>query len=265
MNSTIAILTLVFTGFAGIAAIIYCFVAYRTLKEIKIQRETIYRPDIIVDENWFYIYGFKTTNAVFPVEYTYEKKSPSYRTEKFMVSSFDINLFNVGFAAAKEINIAYSFDIDTIVSKISAMNQNVPQDKIIQVTNHGNWIEFRHHGSFNLSSSHSIKNQLKRHINHLLPINVTQEPCKLPIPSYILELNSIIIYTQHIAFATKTSNLEIKELPDFPEMPIIKMNIEYIDIGNKKHEKYFELSIAYHGGTENESWGSFTVKEKAKG
>ena len=65
----------IFTIISAIAAVIYAIITFKTLKEIKAQRETTYRPDIIIDEGLFYIYSYKTDKGEFPVEYTYDKKT----------------------------------------------------------------------------------------------------------------------------------------------------------------------------------------------
>jgi hypothetical protein len=244
----------IFTIISALAAVTYTIVAFRTLLEIKAQRETTYRPDIIVDEGLFYIYSYKSDKGEFPVEYTYEKKNQLYHCENFTISSFSINLFNIGLAAAKEIQIEYSFDLDKISSIINEQNKTLPADKIINIKKGNAFLEFKAaENAVVRSSYHAIDSQLKREINHILPVNISSNPIKIALPTYILEIHSILIYS---FWMNDTKDNE------FPELPIINLKISYFDIGNNKHSKEYELSILYHGGTKNESMNAFKVTKK---
>jgi hypothetical protein len=245
---------IIFTIISALAAVAYTIVAFRTLLEIKAQRETTYRPDIIVDEGLFYIYSYKTEKGEFPVEYTYEKKGQLYHCDNFRMGSFSLNLFNIGLAAAKEIQIEYSFDLDKITSIINEQNKTLPADKIISIRKEKAFLEFKAaENAVGGGSFHVINNQLKREINHILPVNVSSNPIKIALPTYILEMHSILIYNFWMNDAKEK---------EFPDLPIINLKMNYLDIGNNKHSKEYELSILYHGGTKNESMNAFKVKQK---
>lgn len=244
----------IFTIISALAAVIYTIITFKTLKEIKAQRETTYRPDIIIDEGLFYIYSYKTTSGEFPVEYTYDKKDSLYYCDNFEISSFSINLFNIGLAAAKEVEIEYSFQLDKIIDIILEQNKTLPAEKIIDIKKDEHFIEFTPAKKVVSGSSfHSIENQLKSKINHILPVYISNNPIKINLPTYLLEIYSILIYNFWL------SNAKQKE---FPDLPIVNIKIQYMDIGNNKHSKDYELSIYYHGGTKNESMNSFKVKQK---
>jgi hypothetical protein len=244
----------IFTVISALAAVIYTIITFKTLKEIKAQRETTYRPDIIIDEGLFYIYSYKTDKGEFPVEYTYDKKDPLYNCDTFKMSSFSINLFNIGLAAAKEIQIEYSFHLDKIIDTILEQNKLLPTDKIIDIRKAERFVEFKPaKEAVGGASYHAIDNQLKREINHILPVNISNSPIKINLPSYLLEIHSILIYNFWLSDAKQK---------DFPDLPIVNIKISYMDIGNNKHSKDYELSISYHGGTKNESMNSFKVKQK---
>lgn len=243
-----------FTVVASIATAVYTFVAFKTLLEIKAQRETSYRPDIIIEENDFYIYSCETSKGLFPTEYTYQKNPNDYKTTHLNINSFNINLYNIGLATAKEVNIEYSFDLESIISIIKKMNETLPKEKIIDIEYNKKFIEFiPSENAVSTKSFHSITNQLKNNVNHILPISISNNSIKILLPSYVLQLYSILIYN------TWLDNSKSKE---FPDLPLINLKFEYLDIGNKKHKKEYELSIQYNGGSKTESWNSFKVKQK---
>jgi len=244
----------IFTIISAIAAVIYTIITFKTLKEIKAQREMTYRPDIIIDEGLFYIYSYKTDKGEFPVEYTYDKKDPMYNCNDFKMSSFSVNLFNIGLAAAKEIHITYSVHLDKIIDAILEQNKLLPAEKIIDIRKEKRFIEFKPaKKAVGGASFHSIDNQLKKEINHIPPANISNSPIKISLPSYLLEVHSILIYNFWLSEAKQK---------EFPELPVVNVKIDYVDIGNNKHSKDYELSISYHGGTKNESMNSFKVKQK---
>ncbi len=255
MLGQILIMTiLIFTIISTLATVAYTFVAFKTLLEIKAQRETTYRPDIIVDEGLFYIYSYKSENGEFPIEYTYEQKHPLYSCDEFNMCSFYINLFNIGLATAREIKIGFTFDYEKIISKINEQNKSLPIEKTISVKTIKSIIKFESDKNvFGLSSIHSVDNQYEIEINHILPINIENKSIKIQIPSYILLIHSILIYNFWLGY---------KEEMDFPTLPIINMQIAYLDIGNNKHLKEYELSMNYKGGTQNESINELKVKQK---
>lgn len=247
----------IFTIVSALATVIYTIITFRTLKEIKAQREATYRPDIIIDEGLFYIYSFKDENGEFPSEYTYGKKQQDYYSENLRMNSFGMNLFNIGLAAAKEVKIKYSFDLDKIFTTIIEQNKALPNDKIINIIKNDNTLEFIPSDNCvgsKCNSIHFINSQLNREFNHILPTNITNNPIKLNLPTYILEMHSILIYNFWL------NETEIKK---FPEIPVITLNISYLDIGNKSHSKEYELLILFQGGSKNESMNSFKVRQKS--
>ena len=49
---------------SAIATAIAAFLTFRTLKEVKTQRESMYMPDIIIEEKQFFIYGAETSKGI---------------------------------------------------------------------------------------------------------------------------------------------------------------------------------------------------------
>jgi len=244
----------IFTIIAALATVTYTIITFRTLKEIKAQRETTYRPDVIVDESFFYIYSSETGEMSFPTEYTYEKKEAGYKPKQHYSNSFGLKFYNIGLAAAKNIQINFSIDINKIVDLVINSSKDVDEDKRINVKHSNNSVEFKpEKKDISYASFHVINNQLERSLNHLLPVNVEANPFIIALPTYILELNALMIYN---IWNTKNKN------KGFNTIPTMTLAIQYCDIGNKIHKKTVEVSIEYFGGSREESRGIIRTVEK---
>lgn len=244
----------IFTIIAAVATVIYTIITFRTLKEIKAQRETAYRPDIIVDESSFYIYSSELGINSFPTEYTYDKKELGYKPQHKYSNSFGLKFYNIGLAAAKNIKIQFSINIQKIIEQTVLSSANIDEHKRINVEYKNNSIEFKPvDKNLGYGSFHVIHNQLDRNLNHLLPVNIEPNAFIVALPTYILELNALMIYN----FGNSNDKNRV-----FNTMPTMTLTIHYSDIGNKIHKKEIEVSIEYFGGTREESRGVIKTIEK---
>jgi hypothetical protein len=248
MNTVVAI----FTILSAIATAIYAFVAFKTLLEIRSQRETTYQPDIIIEEKNFYVYHYENEAGKFPVEFSYENKGQKYRTKRPVVNSFGINLYNIGLGTAKEIIVNYTIDVKSIEKIISILNEissTLPDDKIYKIEKEAGKVTiYAPKESDSYMSSYRLSNEHETKINYLLPVNISQAPYELHIPLYILELYSISLYTFWLHGHAK-----------FPEFPAIFINLRFKDIGNKIHKKEFILKIIDFAGTEHGFHSGFKI------
>lgn len=236
---------------AAVATAIAAYLTYKTLKEVKKQRESMYMPDIIIEEKRFYIYTAKKNDISSFCEFTLEKKDQNYTAKEFKISKLQIDIFNIGLATAKNIKVTFKFDIDKAISIIEKMNKNMSSEKAINIIKTRNGIEFKG-GTKSIASGsvHFTKNQLHSTINHVLPINISNSSYKIELPQFILELYSNII-SQFWILDSKTIEME--------EFPLIEINFTFFDIGNKKHKKKYQLCLKFDGGSNSESWNSIKI------
>ena len=237
---------------SAIATAIAAFLTFRTLKEVKTQRESMYMPDIIIEEKQFFIYGAETSKGISFCEFSIEKKKHGHLSEKFAFSKFSIDIFNIGLATAKKVEVNFTFNTEKSILNIENINKNIPLSKAVKINKTKTGIEFiGGEDSLKSGSMHFINNQLQTKINHVLPINISDTPFKVELPMFILEL-----------YTTTISQFWIDESQnrEFPDFPPIKVKFTYLDIGNKKHKKKYQLYLSFNGGSNSEAWCSIKVK-----
>lgn len=237
---------------SAIATAIAAFLTFKTLKEVKAQRESMYMPDIIIEENQFYIYGIKTNVGTNFREFSIEQKQPNYISDQYTISKLPINVFNIGLASAKNVTVEFKFDIDKCISIIETINKNLPESKAINAVKLGKGVKIKgNEDSVKPNTIYFLSDTFNTKINHILPINISDKPFKLNLPTIILEFYTIIISQ---FWLDKSKN------KDFPNFPGIQITFTFFDIGNKKHTKKYDLNLHFGGGTNLEAWNTIKVK-----
>ena len=99
------------------------------------------------------------------------------------------------------------------------------------------------------------KNQQRVSIDFVLPASVPKEPLTLELRhAYILLCSELLYFAVHI-----------DEAASFPNLPLLKANLEYRDIGGVQHNVEFELTvdIAWIGGKDEEMHGTVACRRSA--
>jgi len=242
-----------FTIISSIAAAVAAYLTFRTLSEVQRQREAMYMPDIIIEEQNFYIYGQESSKGYSHLDYSFEKKDDDFKSSKFGFSSFPISIFNIGLATAKDVKIEYAINMEKCVQLLTEINSQIPEDCSIQIEVKKNSVKII--GAENAICSnafHYLQNQLKINLTHILPINIFNEATQVNLPSFLLD-----IYSTYVSSFWLNDNKE-REFPDFPKF---KVNITYKDIGNKEYQKQFAIFLTFNGGTKNETWNIIKIVE----
>ncbi|MDI9870594.1 hypothetical protein [Flectobacillus roseus] len=241
------------TALSAGATAVYTFITYRTLKEIENQRETTYKPEIIVEGCHFYLYSTKGKKLDFPTEYSLVRKPKGYISDA-KYSEFSFKIYNIGFASAKNIQFEFLPKSEEIV-RLNHCLQFIESKNKVQIIQHNDSIEFkRFDDSSDLpKGNHSISGQNSRTLNHLLPVNIDNKPFNIYIPTYLLLMHSLKIFYS----SNPIKNTDILRSPF-----TFILNIKYQDIGNKMHEKNFNIMINDFGSSQELAFGEFVVNEQ---
>jgi hypothetical protein len=236
-------------------------VIYFTLLELKNQRETIYKPDIVLKSSGrFYIYNEQngrfaylpslwvseeiTKSKIFSKNTSLQEneklKMPDQETFQELSNDPDRNkigipLFNIGKGAAKNIEIKWEFDQDKHRQDIKDKNElkNL-------------WKKFEFSGTFIPSQDISQDSYFSRKIDYITPsitgsVDETIEQVYLPYDFQML-FNKII-----------TIEMEDDDYFDIPNL--LKLNISYDDLANQRHCKKFIFNF-------EQGYGSWSPKFK---
>ena len=226
---------------SGIGTFISAFVAMFTVLEIKKQRLSSYKPELILDSfvSFFFADNFLSTDDNIRYKTTkYLENNQKHLKETDKTISMDYLLQNIGFGTAKYIEGFWSFDYKK-ASKI--LKKYVKEDYLIENDNDGFsisnekrdfWLFFRK------------SNLEKDTIDFILPESQGENGKGRTVPSIITQ-----VYAYYIVFKYNISVGVNEEhcYEEFEELPKPKFKVTYKDFNNKKHTKTFELSFKYAG------------------
>ena len=258
MDNT-TILNITITSISAIGTLISALIYYHTLKEIRKQRETTYKPHIIIEETPFVVKAFRKGEVTFPSLWdnnnTFTKEIEEYKEEKYCKSNFNLKSYNIGFGTAKKITGKFSYDIDAFIEQLQRLNSITEGKKQIFINKDKYTIEFKTNNE-DLSYLNKIflyKNEAKRIIDYILPVNVDTKFTSINIPNSFLELLNVQVYLTMINHDNKKINFEIE--------PELFFNYSYYDISNKKYSKRIKISIEFTMLSTISYSGNFKITE----
>lgn len=244
-----SVLNTIITAVTAFATIRYVRISSKTLREIKLQRETTYLPEIIINSITFNLRCDKKYG--FPIEYTIESKvSDTLINELITFFAIPIRLYNIGLGAAKDVHYNFQFDINKATA--------ILQDKKVYLNN-----DFEHEFTFDYKQDSILINGIngmsyfsisldEKFNSYLLPVNIENSGTDLNLPLHISTLYAIYTFIWRM-------NHKLMENCSFP--PII-INISYSDINNNIFNKTFEVNLLYKGGGATEIWNKLEVEER---
>jgi hypothetical protein len=226
---------------SGIGTFVSALVAMITVLEIKKQRLSSYKPELILDSfvSFFFADNYLTENDNFKYKTTkYLENDQRPLKEVDRTASMNYLIQNIGFGTAKYIEGFWSFDYKE-ASKILQKYAN--EDYLIE----------------NNSSGFSIRNEKtdfwlffhksnleKDTIDFILPESQGENGKGQIVPNIITK-----VYAYYMVFKYDI-NVGINEgnhFEDFEELPRPKFKVTYKDFNNKRHIKVFELNFKYSG------------------
>ncbi|MFC0781058.1 hypothetical protein [Flavobacterium sp. HJSW_4] len=231
----LSILSDLATFFTAIIAIIAIF-------QVKKQRLSSYKPDIILDSfvSKFYAENFLSKNDNFTYvtgKYLQNNQKERKEGEKYPLISYLLQ--NIGFGTAKYIEGFWDFDYMK-ASKI--LKKYLPEDLVLKDDNDGFYFRNEKKDFWVFFSNFSLER--KQSIDFLLQEANGENGKGQTIPEIITRAYAYYVVLKH--------NLEVglnKEniYEEFDEMPKPVFKVTYRDFNNKKYVKKFELNFSYIG------------------
>ncbi len=223
---------------ASVGAFMSAIAAFLAVRQNTKQREASYRPELAVTQTIFTATKNPISKSAF-AEFWVEKRDEEDLVAGSLMSSLSLPLHNVGLGAAKEVSLKWSFPIEELVATINEKAQKslIPayfeyEDEVLSLK------------SEQLDASTSMwRNQKQDSVDYVLPASTDQEGVSVHVPPAYMELVSALLY-----FSAKEN-----DHGSFPDMPILKLELEYFDIGGDKHKTSFNVElnlIAIHGDGE---------------
>lgn len=242
----------------GIATLFTSILVLFTLWEMKVQRESIYRPDVILKSSGkFFMY--KELNGQVYLPSLWFKKGidfdPIFWGDTIMVDEgkisimeFDhlqeegkieeigIPLFNIGMGTAKNLTIKWQCNNKYTIDELLEMNKN---KEIWPLEKELIWCK----------QTNNLK--MESNIDYLLPIDTesSHKTLKINIPLNIQRYFNLFL-TLSLDLSKPLKKLKLATLPE------ILIVISYYDLVNEKHEKKFNIKF------EGKSW---ILKENLRG
>jgi hypothetical protein len=264
MGLTLTDASSIATVASGIGTVVSIAFAIKALTEVRLQRESTYKPELVANGGTFYAYNHETQNGQFPNafawEFSYRKHRTGYKAKNRdnRITVLPIHLYNIGLGAAKNVVMSYETDTNKWLEIISEMSKGL-KGELPFTFGYGNKFSFIDYRSADYvgMGRRGLPKQSKVTVNHMLPVSVRSEPYKFDLPEYMFHIISASIYTSFYA-STQSS------FPNIPVFPPINIKIDYLDIANKKIVKNligtFTLGGLGAAGTDG-SKGKLTIVE----
>jgi len=212
--------------FASVGACLSAIATLLTVRQMAMQREASYRPELAFSRTFFEAGPDPLRGGVLPEKWM-NKKPGSEAPMPLDVLS--VPLRNVGLGTAKEIAISWSFPIDETIERVNQSAQRTLTPAYFSSDEWGVSIK-----SESLGNGTSMwRNQKKDSVDFVLPASVEKDPVDVKLPHAYVQLCSAALY-----FASKDKD----DKRSF-DVPPLTANIEYVDIGNRKHCAIFEFQL----------------------
>lgn len=222
---------------ASIGAFMSAIAAFLAVRQNTKQREASYKPELAITRTTFTASKSQLTKSSF-ADFWVETSEINNNETVNLLSSLSLSLCNVGLGAAKEVQLKWSFPIDQLVSNINKKAQTALVPAYFEYEN-----EVLSLKSEQLHAATSMwRNQKHNFVDYVLPASADQEGVQVQVPPAYMELVSALIF-----FSSKEKGTT------FPEMPALKLELEFFDIGGGKHSSSFSIElnlVAIHGGGE---------------
>ena len=221
----ISLLELV-SAVSSFAALLTAIIVFFTLIEMKRQRQSTYKPNLMFKPVSFSLSASFTD----VLQYTISSKGNESSNDKMHARLFS-EIYNIGLGSAKNLAVTWTFDYKKSIERIE--NEDSKLGVSISIDNDFLKIKEKNEMWINLV------NDLNQNTDYLLPTSITSEPGKVRIPTSYVHLLSLYFIFCIYNDPEIESPLELK---DFPEL---KMIIKYQDIEEHYHIKKYRIESNY--------------------
>ena len=219
----------IITMIASLATFAYAVIAFRTLFEMKKQREASYKPELIAIETLYHLEWRK--NYIYSAE---KDKEILKEGKKLDVESYKIKIYNIGLGTAKGVNITFDFPYIEAIEIIKKMYEEINVD-----FNHKLEYKKNEHGRFVFyadRAEYHFSDYIEK-FDFLMPVSQEKTFGQFHIPPCIEHI--LLLYNNA---SNKYLSANEGNLPE-NEFPKLTLNMLYKDIANKEYRKKVKLSF----------------------
>lgn len=217
-----------FSGLGFIALTYTIILQVESIKELKKQRESTYRPELYVGEKSIELY-YKTSDGT---HFTFESSNV-----KGSVRSPRLDVYNLGSGAAKAVVFSWDFDVKAIIDQISEISEGFCT---VESSSHGSvYVKIP---SLNLETlSMSGRGGQNFNSNFILPASFGTATTTIGTP-YVYDLLFVVFHCCCFEYFVKKGRKGISSYWEKFLCPTLK--ITYLDIQNNFFEKTFEIKYS---------------------
>ena len=213
---------------ASIGAFMSAVAAFLAVRQNTKNREASYRPELAITRTYIVASTNPICQSSFADFWREDRKSGDNEGVD-LLCALSLPLRNVGLGAAKEVSLAWSFPIDDLVKTINNKAQRSLTPAYFEYEN-----EVLSLKSEQLHAVTSMwKNQKNGFVDYVLPASSDREGVGIRVPHTYMEIISALLF-----FSAKENSSSFDS-----ELPELKLDIEYSDIGGAKHKSSFNIDL----------------------
>lgn len=213
---------------ASVGACSAAVATFLTVLQIAKQRKASYRPELTLSRTLFDASVDPITGCALPNLWV-KVSTPGEAPLPTRTRGFALELSNIGLGAAKNISVSWSFPFRELVRETNDLAQRALVPAYFTFEND----TLSLHSEVVGEATCFWKNQKKAYIDYVLSAAVQHAAIALDLPSaYIYATSGLIYFT--------TVN---KQKETFPDIPLLKLDIEYLDIADGKHRASFDIRL----------------------
>jgi hypothetical protein len=214
------------------------YATFKTVSEIRKQREASYRPEIYLGDMLVYFNSFLYENEVqLPFAYSLGKPTGSYPVP--WQDRIVVHFHNLGYGSAKAVEYTWEFDVDGALEMINKVNKNgffhIHKDA-------GMRIQAPKYGYMHAYPQFMEAFFSKKVINYILPASLEKDATQVLVPPPYLDLYAIY-WCSFLGFYDSDRRAELGQSFDFDNnaFPPLNLLLSYKDLVGKIHRKKFKM------------------------
>ena len=184
----------ILVGLSAIATSAYTIITYYTLRAIKKQTTLSHRPHLVIAESTFSLFTRPQNGKHVPVEITYAKEQTAPALP--FLNGFYIKVFNVGMAAAVNLEFEYTFDIKKALKLAESLNNMLSADERVVLFIEKDFIILKGGTNTPYTELGIGTTPGPVRLDHLLPVSMDKEPAAIHLPQCWVHLFAVIFYLQ---------------------------------------------------------------------
>ncbi|MDY3338691.1 hypothetical protein PG279_05815 [Riemerella anatipestifer] len=227
---------------ASVGSFISTIIALYTLIEVKKQRLSTYKPEILVKSFLVYInksplFLESDELLLFKTDNFNEYKSDKTKSKEYEISCL-YKIENLGFGLAKSIKVTWSFDMERA---LKILDKELDKEFYFTQCKPLKYYFLKQKNNENFQISFMNKNKIIQTTDYITPISVKEHTHYHTIPKDIVTIHFLYyIFKNNLTEKNSKTNYS----SEFKNFPQIKMKIEYYDLNNKKYINKYKLKTS---------------------